>query len=107
MTATVKHTAGSWMTDYEAGGQWGIHADMGPRGWKYITTVAANGLGALSVGVEESEANARLIAAAPILLVSLEEMRANLLAHARLGLSESEVAMLRRADAAIRKAKGE
>jgi len=55
---------------------------------------------------DEAKANARLIAAAPDLLTALEEMTADLISHASLGLNENEVAMLRRAEAAIAKAKG-
>lgn len=51
-------------------------------------------------------ANARLIAAAPDLLAACREMAADLVKHATLGLNESEVAMLRRAESAIAKAEG-
>lgn len=46
----------------------------------------------------------KLTAAAPDLLASLQEMVADLISHAKFGMNESEVAMLKRAEAAIRKA---
>jgi hypothetical protein len=56
---------------------------------------------------DENEANARLIASAPELLAACEELVADLLSHAKFGMNDSEVAMLKRAEAAIRKARGE
>ena len=55
---------------------------------------------------EEAEAIRDTLNAAPELLASLQEMVAELLAHASLGLNEEEVAMLRRAEAVIAKAEG-
>ena len=59
------------------------------------------------ISAEECRANARLIAASPDLLVSLEEMVAALISAAKFGLNDSEVAMLKRAEAAVAKAEGE
>jgi len=53
---------------------------------------------------EEQEANARLIAAAPDLLESLQEMVADLLSHAAYGFNDAERGMLKRAEDAIKKA---
>ncbi len=53
-----------------------------------------------------ARADAGLIAAAPDLLASLIEFRDSLISHAKFGLNDAEVAMLKRADAAIAKAEG-
>lgn len=51
--------------------------------------------------------DARLMAASPDLLKSLQEFVAALVAGAKFGLNDAEVAMLRRGEAAIAKATGE
>lgn len=59
-------------------------------------------------GVPENAVDrANLYAAAPDLLASCQELVAGLLSTASLGLSDAEVARLKRAEAAIAKAKGE
>ncbi len=89
-----RHTPGPWHR--EANRENVVHAisifavvdgPEGPEPW--------------DLGSATTEADARLMQAAPDLLASLEEMVAELLAHAALGLNEAEVAMLKRAEAAI------
>ncbi len=57
-------------------------------------------------GKDQNAANSRLISAAPDLYAACKELVADLIAHARFGLNESEVSMIRRAEAALAKADG-
>lgn len=54
--------------------------------------------------MEAEQAQARHAAAFPKVLASLKEFRDDLIKHARYGLNEAEVAMLKRADEAIKQA---
>lgn len=81
----AKHTPGAW----EAHGP-------------VVTTVGSR-IAQTHFG-DNGNADARLIAAAPDLLSSLSEFVAALVAGAKFGLNEAEVAMLRRGEEAIRKA---
>ncbi len=51
-----------------------------------------------------NEDEARLISAAPDLLAACAELVTDLISHAKFGLNEAEVAMLKRAEAALAKA---
>jgi hypothetical protein len=55
----------------------------------------------------EGKGNASLFAASPELLEACKELVAELLSHASLGLNETEVAMLRKAESAISKAEAQ
>lgn len=84
--------------------------NVSPTG-RFVRYGGLNGPNICDVGCfggpkEEGAANLRLLAAAPDLLAACEEMVADLIAHAHFGMNESEVAMLKRAEAAIAKAGG-
>ncbi len=94
--ADAAHTPGPWEFGKHTTRAMYVEVD-GPGAW---------GLARVYLKVGAGIGNAKLIAAAPDLFVSLNEMVAELLAHASLGLNDDEVAMLKRAEAAIAKAKG-
>lgn len=69
------YTQGEWCVDREDDRTFNINADTG-RTWKAVAVVTANHLGQKECFIEEAEANARLIAAAPLaaeLLVEVEK----------------------------------
>lgn len=66
----VKHTPGPWKAAPEANGEWGIDS---ATGWGIATVAGSAGPGP---GDDESAANARLIAAAPELLETLQSLNA-------------------------------
>lgn len=63
-----KHTPGPWIATASDNGEWGIDA---ASGWGIATVAGSAGDGP---GNDESDANARLIAAAPELLEALEHL---------------------------------
>lgn len=101
-----KHTPGLWQVYHEngsmgSGGHWGIDA-MDRRGARVgVCRVFQNSV----VSEAEAQANARLIAAAPELLESLKEIRADIRENVEIR-SMSFGALVERMDAAITKAGG-
>lgn len=97
-----KHTPGPWRIDANA-----CRVLATPKGWKrskgHPVFVVAQCFTYCSASLDETHANAYLIAAAPEMLASLQ----SLLASMRAGeIDEADEAMVARARAAIAKAEG-
>ena len=94
---TAKHTPGPWTLSKN-----GRYVRYGGKyGWNICDLDVFGG------PLEESQANACLIAAVPDLLESCEELKICLSAKAESECSESERDMIERAESAISAAKGE
>ena len=65
-----KHTPGPWIATASDNGEWGVDA---ASGWGIATVAGSAGYGP---GNDESDANARLIAAAPDLLAACKALYA-------------------------------
>jgi hypothetical protein len=64
----MAHTPGPWDAECITDGAWEIKSDPQQGPWKAVCDVKANRLGEAAVTNDESESNARLIAAAPEML---------------------------------------
>jgi hypothetical protein len=95
-----KHTPGPWYASLDA-----VVSILGGPGWS-VGPIGRTVAATPNTLDEDSDGNARLIAAAPDLLEACRELVADLFKHATFGLNEHEVEMLRKGLAAIAKAEG-